>query len=57
MRDLTEKEQGILNKLGECAEELTSLPPVHQADLLEFTTAIHQAQNIIMARPATEVQQ
>lgn len=56
MRDLTADEQNCLNHLGEIANQYKTLPVVHEADLAEFVAAIHAAQNIILARPATEVQ-
>lgn len=56
MRDLTETEQRCLDSLGESANMFSYLPEVHPADKAEFTQAIHAAQNIILARPATEAQ-
>lgn len=56
MRDLTNEEQLLLNKLGKCASEAADLKQLHPSDLPDFVAAVNQAQNIILARPAFEFQ-
>ncbi len=56
MRDLTEQEQLALGHLADAAHAVTRLPEVHPADLPEFAHIMHQAQNIILSRPAVEAQ-
>lgn len=55
MRDLTDKEWQVVNMLGEAWNVFTQLEPSHPSDLEEFAQAVHVAQNIVFARPATEV--
>lgn len=54
MRDLTLLERRIAQMLGDAWTLYGKLPEVHRSDSAEFTQAIHAAQNIILARPATE---
>ena len=54
-RDLNEAEIKVLNMLGECFNEYRALVVLHPCDLNEFMQAIHVAQNIILARPNTEI--
>ena len=56
MRDLTDAEDRVLADLAAAWNEATLLPGVHRADLLEFSQAIHIAENIIFARPFVEAQ-
>lgn len=56
MRDLTADEQRVADLLGEAFNLHERLPEIHEADRPEFMTAIHAAQNIVLARPATEQQ-
>lgn len=57
MRDLDAGEEKVLKLLGKAANRHGRLVAVHPSDQEEFTRAIHAAQNIILARPATEEQQ
>jgi hypothetical protein len=50
---LTAEEEHVLLLLKQAWDEFALLKVVHPADFLEFMQAIHQAQNIIMARPAS----
>lgn len=54
MRDLTPEERGVVEALGACANMHDLLPAIHPADEREFKTAIHAAQNVVLARPAVE---
>jgi hypothetical protein len=56
MRDLTIPERRVLLDLGSTARQAADLPVLHNSDLREFVSAIHKAQNIILARPAYEAQ-
>lgn len=56
MRDLSKEEQEVADKLGEAATLQAALPSIHPSDTPEFVQAIHAAQNIVLARPATEAQ-
>lgn len=49
------KELEVLNSLAEAWNKFISLPEIHSDDKLEFRTAIHTAQNIILARPTLRV--
>ena len=55
MRDLTEKEHEILDSLGSVMGEMNLLPVVHPDDADEAIAHIHALQNIVLARPATEI--
>ncbi len=48
---LDEQEIGVLISLINAWDKFTCLPQIHGDDLDEFRHAIHQAQNIILARP------
>lgn len=54
MRDLTHEEDAVVTQLGDAMTQFAGLPVVHPNDTEEFVHAIHAAQNIILARPATE---
>lgn len=54
MRDLTEEELEVLNLLRDATVAFAGLPQAHPADMMEFTVSIHDLQNIVLARPATE---
>lgn len=54
MRDLTTSERAIVDLLGECFNRHQKLEEIHRSDCAEFAAAIHRAQNIVLARPATE---
>jgi hypothetical protein len=56
VRDLTAREQQVLRLLGDAFNVYSELPHVHPNDGREFVHAIHAAQNIVLARPATEQQ-
>lgn len=49
-KSITEEELDILNMLGDAYNLATNLPELHAFDNSEFARAIHQAQNIILAR-------
>lgn len=49
--ELTLNELTILTKLAEAWNTYTELEILHSSDATEFQQAIHQAQNIVMARP------
>ena len=49
---LTVEEMSVLEKLGQAWNEFYALSTEHPSDPGEFTTAIHAAQNIVMARSA-----
>lgn len=53
MRDLTPAEEELAQMLGDCFNAHQRLPEVHPHDAEEFMRAIHAAQNIVLARPAT----
>ena len=55
MRDITKEEHEILDHLGKAYIKFAKLEPAHQYDIGEFVTLIHSAQNIVLARPGTEV--
>lgn len=55
MRDLTKEEHEILDHLGKAYIKFNVLEPAHPYDIGEFVTHIHTAQNIVLARPGTEV--
>ena len=48
---MTDKEMLITRMLGDAWNLFCELEPEHASDRLEFSMAIHQAQNIIMSRP------
>jgi hypothetical protein len=52
MRDLTTPEILVLDTLAAAWNQFLALPITHGNDLDEFMRGIHQAQNIVMARPA-----
>lgn len=54
MRSLTREERALIDALGACASDHAQLPEVHPCDSAEFVRAIHQAQNIVLSRPAVE---
>jgi hypothetical protein len=54
MRDLTDEEIKCAQLLGDAWNLHQKLPQVHSSDEQDFAAAIHAAQNIILARPATE---
>jgi hypothetical protein len=54
MRDLTVAENRVIDLLAEAWNEHQRLAEVHVSDSPEFCAAIHAAQNIVFARPATE---
>ncbi len=54
MRSLTTDELIVMNLLGQAMIKFSQLKQAHIADDPEFGQAIHAAQNIVLARPATE---
>ena len=54
MRELTEEEHEVLDLLGEALIKFSELPPVYPYDCKEFMALSVAAQNIVLARPATE---
>lgn len=48
---MTPEEREVLQILGEAWNKFAGLPVLHMADHTEFSAAIHQAQNIVLARP------
>lgn len=56
MRDLTAEEREVILILDDAWNVFVGLAPVHSADEDGFRHAIHAAQNIVMARPATEAE-
>lgn len=52
---LRDEERRILDILGNAYNLFNELYPIHSHDCAEFCRAIHMAQNIILSRPATEV--
>lgn len=57
MRDLTPTENQVLGLLGDAWSKFIALPAAHPSDAREMKHAIHAAQNIVLARPATEAKQ
>lgn len=55
MRDLTEEEEKLIHDLGGIWNRFIRLEEFHPSDRMEFMIAIHAAENIIAARPVTEV--
>lgn len=49
---MTKQELQICDKLKEIYEEYRLLPVQHPSDVIEFATAIHACQNIVMCRDA-----
>lgn len=49
---LTPDEEALLMMLGAAYNRFVNLPEMHPSDRREFMYAIHQAQNIVLARPA-----
>jgi hypothetical protein len=54
MRELTDAERQLAEMLGKAFSLFVQLPVVHDDDMSEFRSAIHQCQNIVLARPAVE---
>lgn len=54
MRELTPEEQDVIDQLGKAWNLFLELPTIHPSDNPEFAQSIHQAQNIVLARPALE---
>lgn len=48
---LTQEEINVLELLGKAASAFFGLETVHPSDSLDFTYAIHLAQNLVLARP------
>ena len=53
---LTRAERSVFNMLGEAYNLFKQLERLHTADETEFAEAIHRAQNIVLSRPAMEVE-
>jgi hypothetical protein len=53
---LTVNESNVLRQLAEAWNQYIELPEVHPQDRDEFMRAIHAAQNIVLARPATKIE-
>ena len=51
---LSGQELEIIRLLAVAWRNYTQLPVYHPADAAEFRHAIHMAQNIVLARPATK---
>lgn len=49
---LTEEEKQAFSCLAEAWNAFVDLPALHSDDRTEFRQAIHQAQRIVLARPA-----
>lgn len=49
---LTEKELELVEKLGECWNLFLKTEDTHETERIDFTNAIHKAQQIIMDRSA-----
>lgn len=49
---MTGEEMAVVERLGEAWNAFLALPAQHSSDRLDFLKAIHDAQRIIMARPA-----
>jgi hypothetical protein len=49
---LTEDERKVLDALAEAWRRFLALPVQHKWDRTEFMLTIHQAQYIVLARPA-----
>ncbi len=47
---LTAEEQLVMKAANKLVRAFTKLPVLHPADRQEFVTAIHQIQNIVLAR-------
>jgi hypothetical protein len=48
--EITEYEQRVVAVLGQAWNMFLELPDLHPSDRQEFMQAIHQAQNIVLAR-------
>jgi len=46
------EEQAVLDNLAAAWNAFLLLPIIHEADRVEFVSAIHAAQNIVLARTA-----
>lgn len=53
---MIDSEEAVLNLLGEAWNAFNRLPVLHPCDQQEFMTAIHAAQNIILARAGLRAQ-
>ena len=49
---MTIEERLIIASLGDAWNQFLTLPPGHRDDLHDFRKAIHDAQRVIMSRPA-----
>ncbi len=49
---MTVQETAIVENLGRAWNAFLALPAQHSSDRMDFLKAIHDAQRIIMARPA-----
>ncbi|WP_139150004.1 hypothetical protein [Sphingobium yanoikuyae] len=49
---MTEDELAVVDQLGHAWDGFLRLPALHSSDRMDFMKAIHDAQRIIMARPA-----
>ncbi len=55
MRNMTVNENIVLHTLANAWNEFLTLPELYSSDKREFQSAIHLAQNLIIARPYAEV--
>lgn len=49
---VTDEERAVLDTLAAAWNKFLLLPKLHQWEQQEFMHAIHQAQNIVLSRPA-----
>lgn len=54
LRDLTDGEDALMQKLGDCLTDFRALDAAHPSDVGEFITHVHALQNIVLSRPGTE---
>lgn len=52
---MTPEESEVVARLAEAWNLFVRLPTIHPSDQAEFAHAIHQAQNIVLARPVLRV--
>jgi hypothetical protein len=49
-------EERVLNLLGQAWDEFLTLPVLHPMHQAEFVSAIHEAQRLVLSRPAKRAQ-
>ncbi|QKV20278.1 hypothetical protein [Oricola thermophila] len=52
-RDITAREQDVLDHLSSAWNAFLQLPPVHREETDEFRHKLHDLQRMVLARPIT----